>query len=415
MVVYNVKLYFLSQITIFYPKLLFFIRNGYLFILDDSSSLNKVILIMILMKRVLLLLLLFVAGCSLEASQGIDLNKSNIGLKEVKNNLNLITNESYNNSECVQLDNLPECDNLQNESNEVCLNNGTEKAEKKVVLADYITPEDCVIDLGSLENENVQNSRVEETDYSLYLTGRETIKLKYVLRGNTKYIDFDVYKGLNDYYGEIERSIKYYSVPPTKRDFVIKKIDNEMQKYFLKELVEKIKLETSNKDDQARIAISLVQQLSYDWESSKTHNLKDRYPYQVLYDQKGVCGEKSQLTAFLLRELGYGTVLFLYESEDHEAVGIKCPSEYSYEGTGYCFVENNAPSIITDSSGDYIGVGKLTSAPEIVLISEGESLESVSEEYGDGKKFQELISNGLLDESSYIKFERLVNKYGMSY
>jgi len=37
----------------------------------------------------------------------------------------------------------------------------------------------------------------------------------------------------------------------------------------------------------------------------------------VLYEDKGVCGEKSLLLAYLLRELGYGVVLFEFKPENH--------------------------------------------------------------------------------------------------
>ena len=50
-----------------------------------------------------------------------------------------------------------------------------------------------------------------------------------------------------------------------------------------------------------------------------------KYPYEILYENKGVCSDKSRLLACLLKELGFGCVLFVYNSENHEAVGIKCP------------------------------------------------------------------------------------------
>ena len=106
-------------------------------------------------------------------------------------------------------------------------------------------------------------------------------------------------------------------------------------------------------DDQARIAISLVQQIPYDWQ---TFGLENRYPYEVIYDNTGVCEEKSRLLAFLLRDLGFDVVLFSFESENHMAVGIMCPVQYSYKNTGYCFVETTEPTMITYSQGEYVGV-----------------------------------------------------------
>ena len=73
-----------------------------------------------------------------------------------------------------------------------------------------------------------------------------------------------------------------------------------------------------------------------------------RYPYEVLYDEKGVCGEKSELLAFILREMGYGVAFFYYPPENHEAIGIKCPKRHSVGRTGYCLIETTGPSIMAE-------------------------------------------------------------------
>jgi hypothetical protein len=178
-------------------------------------------------------------------------------------------------------------------------------------------------------------------------------------------------------------------------------------------LVEEIQNITSNKDDQARIAISLVQNINYDWDGFKSGNTNGKYPYEVLYTCCGVCSEKSELLAYLLRGLGYEVVIFRFETESHDAVGIKCPQQYSYKDTGYCFVESTSPTIITDSSGDYVGVGKLTTTPEILKICDGNSFEGVSEEYNDAVTWNSIGNGKVLDEHNYNRWLSLVNKYGI--
>ena len=248
----------------------------------------------------------------------------------------------------------------------------------------------------------------------------QNIRLKYVLRGKTGFIQFTVYSGVNDYLSELPRSITYYEgePKPTTKDFVMKYLNNEIQREYLKPLAEEIERVTSNKDDQARIAISLVQHIPYDWDGYVTINLEGRYPYEVIYDNRGVCGEKSQLLAFLLRELGFDAVLFNFEIENHMAVGIKCPIEYSYKNIGYCFIETVRPTIITDYQEEYVDVGKLTSTPEIIHISEGISFNSVSEEYKDAQEWIRInklseSSGGYLDQYNYNRWLSLVNKYGI--
>jgi len=134
--------------------------------------------------------------------------------------------------------------------------------------------------------------------------------------------------------------------------------------------------------------------------------------------KKGVCSEKSRLLALILKELGYGVVLFHFEPEKHMAVGIKCPIIYSYRGTGYCFIETSRTTIITNHEEEYIGVGNLYSMPEIIKISDGKSFDSVFEEYLDAKEWQRIneiskLSGNVLDFYNYNKWLSLVNKYGI--
>ena len=225
---------------------------------------------------------------------------------------------------------------------------------------------------------------------SKYETGAKTIELEYVLDGHTRKIEFVVYNGINDYVANISRSISYYNDSPTTKDFVLKNIDNGLQLEYIQPLVKKIESRASDKSEKAKIAISLVQNIPYDMASSIGIIIKGRYAYQVLYEQKGVCGEKSELLALLLRELGFGVVLFHYEEENHMALGIKCPEKYGYLDTEYCFVETTQPSIITDSDLEYMGVGKLESKPEIINLSEGSKLENVKEEYYDARDWNSI-------------------------
>ena len=139
------------------------------------------------------------------------------------------------------------------------------------------------------------------------------------------------------------------------------------------------------------------------------------FPYQTLYSNKGSCEGKSELLVLLLREIGYGTALFYYPVENHEAVGIKCPKENSLLNSGYCFVESTSPSIITDNGGEYLGAGKLVFSPELVLISDGISLPRGLIEYTDAKNLNKLRSKSKLNIFMQGRLLRLLEKYGLDY
>ena len=108
-------------------------------------------------------------------------------------------------------------------------------------------------------------------------------------------------------------------------------------------------------DDQiVDLALAFVQAISYDDAKAKnilakTGNESMRFPYEVLWEQSGVCSDKSLLLTVLLRQMGYGATLFAYEEDNHMAVGIECPKDYSTYGSGYCYAE-------TTSVGNKIGI-----------------------------------------------------------
>jgi hypothetical protein len=268
-----------------------------------------------------------------------------------------------------------------------------------------------------------QDFRADPTTLaSVYETGVTTRSFDYVHRGKAGSITMKLYSGIYIKQKSISKPatcIRYTSdpspcTPEEIRQYYLKYLDEAIQKQSLDELVRQIKSKTSDPDDRARVAISLVQNIPYDYSKLNTRSSDMSYPYGVLYQNKGVCSEKSLLLAYLLRELGYGVVLFEFESENHMAVGIQCPSQYSFRNSGHAFIETTAPSILTDSEGDYVGVGKLTSAPGIMQISNGAPLSSVSEEYRDAQQFNQLISMGpKLDSSHYSQWTALVQKYGL--
>jgi hypothetical protein len=260
--------------------------------------------------------------------------------------------------------------------------------------------------------------------FSSYQTNPKTVNLKYTLNEQSYSTDFVVYEGFVDYISKIPRSIRYSPGDNSSRlDFKLKAINEEEQRKFLIPLVVKIQNITDNEEDQVRIAISIVQNIPFG-ASNKTVTFGSskvnysRYPYEVLYDNEGVCGEKTDLLIFLLRELGYGVSFFYYPDENHEALGISCPVKESLIESGYCFVETTAPSIITDNKISYVGIGKLSFIPEMYLISNGKSLGKNLEEYKDAAKLIKIRSSveksGLLGPIDRRIMAKIYAKYGLA-
>jgi len=256
-----------------------------------------------------------------------------------------------------------------------------------------------------------------------YQTSPNLVSLNYTLKGKSEKINFIVYGGMVDYLKEHPQS-SFYSVGKnySLQDFKLRIVEEPEQKKLLMPLVIEIQNAARDKEDQARIAISLVQNIPYEdgafFEGVDPRSWSLKYPYNVLYQQEGLCGSKSDLLAFLLKEIGYEVVIFHYYSENHEAVGIKCPKRYSLRKTGYCFVESTQPAIISYSSGGYSEQGKLYSVPEIIPISKGISLKGNMEEYRDAAVLTRLYqesekNNGKTNLMEYIRDRQLTEKYGL--
>jgi hypothetical protein len=255
-------------------------------------------------------------------------------------------------------------------------------------------------------------------------TGLVTRSFPYVLRGETGTINVSLSPAM---YSELAAEVPLEMCSPDNATvpcthavfsrFYLNMVNEPDENATLDALVNTIREKTPVRDDQARIAISLVQQIPFGYHpSSGGGNGSMRYPYMVLYDDNGLCDEKAVLLASLLRGLGYGTALIDFSSDDHMALGIKSPAAYAYNNSGYAFVETTIPLIVTDDQELYNDGRKLAGVPDIYPISDGASFDSVSEEYQDAREFIRLTKYGRytgsgLRASDDPALQPLVRKY----
>jgi hypothetical protein len=196
-------------------------------------------------------------------------------------------------------------------------------------------------------------------------------------------------------------------------------IDRPEERPYINALVQQIRKKTDVQNDRARIAISLVQQIPYGYNQSYVQgNGNLRSPFMVLYDQSGICDEKSVLLASLLEELGYGVIVFSFPDQQHTAVGIRSPPAFSFNNTGYAFVETTFPTIVTDDRGEYGGGGTLTGPPVIYPIADGGLFDSAGTEYADARTFIRLrdlvrTTGNRLTGENRTEAQALCRKYGL--
>lgn len=176
---------------------------------------------------------------------------------------------------------------------------------------------------------------------------------KYTLSETMHQSTYDFYKAQSkifSYVGELNKNWEneYYGMFLTRpeQDKSISNLASE-----LTALGKKHKL---NDDQIVDLTLAFVQSIQYD--DAKAKNILARtgsetmlYPYETLFEQAGVCSDKSLLAISILKEMGYGTAIFAYEADNHMAIGISCPQNYSTYGSGYCYAE-------TTSTGNKIGI-----------------------------------------------------------
>jgi len=160
------------------------------------------------------------------------------------------------------------------------------------------------------------------------------------------------YKSTWDFYHSQPKVFKSYGEVPKnwEEDFYGIFLEEAEGDGTIAEIVAQLKnlgsQENLSADQTVELAVTFVQSIPYDYEKAERilrgEEESPRYPYEVLYEQKGVCSGKSFLLISLLRELNYGSVLLEYEGVKHMAVGIKCPQEYSNYDSGYCYIESTS-------------------------------------------------------------------------
>jgi arylamine N-acetyltransferase len=170
----------------------------------------------------------------------------------------------------------------------------------------------------------------------------------------------------------------------------------------------------------------MVQHIPYDWSKFDSGSKDWYYPYETLYERKGLCGDKSLLMAYVLEKLGYDVVLFQFQDtpdSGHMAVGIRCTEPYDveepsvafdFENTGYAFVETTSPSIITYVPDTYYGGYTISATPGIIHVGTGTQALDVRDEYRDAQTLSSLEAMGpVLDSRHYAQWQHLCEKYDL--
>lgn len=193
--------------------------------------------------------------------------------------------------------------------------------------------------------------------------GEKTATFSWKYKGKDYSLDQKLYNSYYEFYNSLPASNVFNG------ESLVGKLEKDNELFIRKvegddvvgELARSIKIlgekNNLNENQIVELVATFVQTIPYDTEKFNNRKAglngnteKPTYPYEVLYNDKGVCQDKSYLAYMLLKEMGYGVSLFLFPepADNHMAVGVRCPTEYSNYDSGFCFLE-------TTSLGNKIG------------------------------------------------------------
>lgn len=191
--------------------------------------------------------------------------------------------------------------------------------------------DDRVADIDKiLQEADINNCKTIKYDLMSY-DGMYTYTCSYAYNTDV----YNYYHGLNRYYATLDYN--HY-------------INDEFNSEYIRSLLEMLdevwtEMEYTD-SDKVREAVNFVQSIDYlDDKSSAGKDEWPKYAIETLYEQNGDCEDLSILLAGMLKEMGYGCCLLVFDG--HVAVGLRCDdtmSGYYYEkdGNKYLYVETTA-------------------------------------------------------------------------
>lgn len=200
-----------------------------------------------------------------------------------------------------------------------------------------------------------------------------------VLRCNHSGKDYSVavktYSNIDNYYRGYNYSnrIKYLQDSDYSIFYYVNPKDN-LIKNILSNVSKIAKQNNLNKDQELELAMCLVQNINYDYKKSdvvlnQTGNTSatEQLPYNTVHSNSGICTDKTYLGLAILKEMGYGASVM--EFDNHMALGLKVPREYSTFDSEYAIMEltnigfapGNVPAKIDDKGVPSSNIDQLNS------------------------------------------------------
>lgn len=244
---------------------------------------------------------------------------------------------------CTEKSNQIKC-NIRKNYNKIGLliiNDGIGNNQANISIITYTSKRGIINIKG---NKNTVNHRLRDIWYNYYkMIGTKAYHIYYI---QYNYIQYPLYRNLDN---ELNNLPKYElfnadADNPRRVKYIFNQLTNKKiknQQRAITFLVNEIEATTPDKNTQAQIAASMASHIIYDT-NVDMNSYTERYPYQVLYDNLGICQSQAILSTYLLKELGFNAGVFVFGDISHVTSALKVSQNDSYRGTGYTIVGSEA-------------------------------------------------------------------------
>ena len=166
-----------------------------------------------------------------------------------------------------------------------------------------------------------------------------------------------------------------------REDFYEMFLSDENDRDIIEQVVQWIQGTTQDPKEQIQLAVTLVQnQIIYDHDKlENVGNWNVYYPMETLIWKKGVCSDKSLLLGKILVYLDYKICFFLFDDNNHMALGIKTSTK-GFAESGFEFIE-------TTNAFQIGAIPPAAPGQPLSLLSEAPQI--VVPEYNGSKVFKE--------------------------
>ena len=177
-------------------------------------------------------------------------------------------------------------------------------------------------------------SRCSNIESQKYITSLDTSLYEIIIEYDTSY--FDYYEGMS-------RNVRVGSDMSNKESsltFYEMFLSDENDRDIIEQVVKWIQNTTQDPKEQIQLAVTLVQNdIVYDRDKlENVGNWNVYYPMETLIWKKGVCSDQSLLLGKILVYLDYKICFFLFDDNDHMALGIKTNTR-GFAESGFEYIE----------------------------------------------------------------------------